>query len=130
MPSYPLTFPSAPKFNSFSVREEYTTPASISPFTGDEQVFEFTGSGRISWDATIPPMMDGDPNINTWIQFFRDLHGRYGTFTLNVQTCTTIDYLSGQSSLPTTWRSRNSSHGWEFTRQRVMAGFTIQAIEA
>lgn len=130
MPSYPLTFPSSPKFNRFAVREEYTTPASMSPFTGDEQVFEFTGSGRISWDAEIPPMMYGDTNINTWVQFFRDLHGRYGTFTLNIQTFTTIDYLSGQSSLPTTWRSRTSVHGWEFTPQRVMAGFTIQAIEA
>jgi hypothetical protein len=99
MPAYPLTFPTAPKFSRFNVREVYSTPASESPFTGDIQVFEYTGSGRIQWEAEIPPMGLGDPNIDVWIQFLRNLHGRYGTFSLNLQThSSTIDYMSGQDA--------------------------------
>lgn len=130
MPSYPLTFPSLPKFSRFQIRETYSTPFTESPFTGDIQVFEYTGSGRLEWEAEIPPMKVGDPQIAIWIQFLRDLHGRYGTFTLNVTNFTSINYLTGQTDIPQTWRSRDDSHGWEFTRQKVMAGITIRAREA
>lgn len=102
MPAYPLTFPTTPKFSKFNIREVYSTPITTSPFTGDVQVFEYSGSGKIQWEATIPPMADGDPQIDVWIQFFRDLHGRYGTFTLNIQTHTTVDYLAGQDVAWTT----------------------------
>ena len=138
MPSYPLTFPSTPKFNSFTIREEYTTPASISPFTGDEQVFEYSGSGRISWDATIPPLKYDDTAVDTWIEFFANLHGRYGTFTLDITSHTAIDYVQGHpdnpdggtSTIPSTWRSRDTAHSWSFDRSQFFTGFTIRAIEA
>jgi hypothetical protein len=191
MPVYPLTFPVTPKFNEFSATQTYTTPASFSPFTGDVQVFEYTGSGKIEWEAEIPPMIDGDPDIDIWIQFLRSLHGMAGTFTLDVRAHTAFDYFSGQDAnpwlagpatvtagdlrtsdtspvkwyvaqsggttgataptgigtsidddnilwdyvedyiaLPTLWRSRDETHAWTFTKQRLMAGITIRAREA
>jgi len=132
MPSYPLTFPTTPKFNSFSVSESYNTPASVSPFTGDEQVFEYTGSGKISWDATIPPLKHDDSAVDTWIAFFADLHGRYGTFTLDITAFTTINYMQGHTlgTIPSTWRSRDNVHTWSFNERKLFTGFTIRAIEA
>ena len=77
------------------------------------------------------PIPNGDSDIDTWIQFLRDLHGKYGTFTLNLQThSSTIDYVSGQTGLPTTWRSKDNSHGWTFDEQRMFTGVTLRAIEA
>ena len=130
MPSYPLTFPSTPVFSSFNIREIYSTPVSESPFTGELQVFEYTGSGRLQWEATLPPMAIGDTAVNVWIQFLRDLHGRAGTFTLNLQTTTPINYLPGQASVPTLWRSRNAQTSWNINTQRVFSGMIIQAEEA
>ena len=138
MPSYPLTFPTTPKFKSFVVRESYNTPASISPFTGDEQVFEYTGSGKINWDATIPPLKYDDAAVDTWIAFFADLHGRYGTFTLDITSHTTVDYVQGHpnnpsggtSTIPTIWRSRDNEHTWTFNERKLFTGFTIRAVEA
>lgn len=131
MPSYPLTFPATPKFRSFSIREKYASPTTESPFTNDQQVFEYSGSNKIEWEMELVPIPNGDSDIDTWIQFLRDLHGKYGTFTLNLQThSSTIDYVSGQTGLPTTWRSKDNSHGWTFDEQRMFTGVTLRAIEA
>ena len=129
-PSFPLTFPSTPKFSRFQIRERWSTPFTESPFTLDQQVFQYSGSNKIEWEAELPPMLDGDSDIDTWIQFLLELQGRYGTFTLNIQAHTTIDYVSGMTSLPTTWRSRDDSHSWEFSRRNVMEGVVIRAVEA
>jgi len=129
--SFPLTFPVNPKFKRFQIREIWTTPASQSPFTGDVQIFKYTGSNKIEWEAEIPPMKDGDANIDIWIRFLMQLQGAFGTFTLNIQNHTAIDYVSGYTSgLPTVWRSRDNSHGWGFNEQRLMDGITIRAREA
>mgnify|MGYP003643124961 FL=1 len=129
--SFPLTFPANPKFKRFQIREIWTTPSTESPFTGDIQVFKFTGSNRLEWEAEIPPMQVGDANIDVWIRFLMELQGQFGTFTLNIQNHTTIDYVRGYTSgLPSVWRSRDSFQEWEFTPQKVMAGLTIKAREA
>lgn len=131
MPSYPLTFPPTPKFNRFLIRKVHKTPRSESPFTGEPQVLEHSNSGRWIWDATIPPIREGEADVDTWIAFLNDLHGRYGTFTLNIQThSATIDYASGLSGLPTLWRSRDGQQGWEWDRNRLFNGVLIRAEEA
>lgn len=129
--SFPLTFPATPKFTRFSIREIWKTPVTESPFTGDQQVFKYTGSNKLVWEADIPPMKLGDSAIDTWVQFLLELQGRYGTFTLNLQThSSTIEYVKGYTGLPTTWRSRDEGHGFEWNRQRFLSGVTIRAIEA
>ena len=76
-------------------------------------------------------MQVGDANIDVWIRFLMELQGQFGTFTLNIQNHTTIDYVRGYTSgLPSVWRSRDSFQEWEFTPQKVMAGLTIKAREA
>lgn len=78
-PSYPLTLPSAPAFQKASWSLKRVTAMSESPFTGQQQVFDY---GFALWQATLtlPPMLR--PEAALWEAFMMKLHGRLGTFLL------------------------------------------------
>jgi len=78
-PSYPLTLPSAPAFKKSRWTLRRVTAVSESPFTGQQQVFDY---GYALWTAnlTLPPMLRAD--AANWEAFMMKLHGRVGTFLL------------------------------------------------
>ena len=78
-PSYPLTLPSAPAFQKSTWSLKRVTAMSESPFTGQQQVFDY---GFALWQATLtlPPMLR--PEAALWEAFMMKLHGRLGTFLL------------------------------------------------
>ena len=78
-PSYPLTLPSAPAFSKSRWTLRRVTAVSESPFTGQQQVYDY---GYALWTAslTLPPMLRAD--AANWEAFMMKLHGRVGTFLL------------------------------------------------
>lgn len=78
-PSYPLTLPSAPAFSKARWSLKRVTAVSESPFTGQQQVFDY---GYALWTAnlSLPPMLR--PDAANWEAFMMKLHGRVGTFLL------------------------------------------------
>jgi hypothetical protein len=78
-PSYPLTLPSAPAFQKARWSLKRVTAVSESPFTGQQQVYDY---GYALWTATLtlPPMLRAD--AANWEAFMMKLHGRVGTFLL------------------------------------------------
>ena len=78
-PSYPLTLPSAPAFQKARWSLKRVTAVSESPFTGQQQVYDY---GYAPWTATLslPPMLRAD--AANWEAFMMKLHGRVGTFLL------------------------------------------------
>ena len=78
-PTYPLTLPSAPAFTTSRWTLKRVTAVSESPFTGQQQVYDY---GYALWTAslTLPPMMR--VQAAEWEAFMMKLHGRRGTFLL------------------------------------------------
>ena len=78
-PSYPLTLPSAPAFQKARWSLKRVTAVSESPFTGQQQVYDY---GYALWTATLtlPPMLRAE--AANWEAFMMKLHGRVGTFLL------------------------------------------------
>ncbi len=78
-PTYPLTLPTTPAFSKARWSLKRVTAVSESPFTGQQQVFDY---GYALWQAvlTLPPMMRSD--AANWEAFMMKLHGRKGTFLL------------------------------------------------
>jgi len=78
-PSYPLTLPSTPAFSKARWSLKRVTAVSESPFTGQQQVYDY---GYALWTAalTLPPMLRAD--AANWEAFMMKLHGRTGTFLL------------------------------------------------
>ena len=85
--SYPLTLPSAPAFSKARWTLKRATAMSESPFTGQQQVFDY---GYALWTATLslPPMMR--EQAANWEAFMMKLHGRKGTFLLGDPDAKTI----------------------------------------
>lgn len=86
-PTYPLTLPTAPAFSKARWTLKRATALSESPFTGQQQVFDY---GYALWTATLtlPPMMR--EQAANWEAFMMKLHGRKGTFLLGDPDAKTI----------------------------------------
>ena len=86
-PTYPLTLPTAPAFSQARWSLKRATAMSESPFTGQQQVFDY---GFALWTATLtlPPMMR--EQAANWEAFMMKLHGRKGTFLLGDPDAKTI----------------------------------------
>lgn len=86
-PTYPLTLPTAPAFSKARWTLKRATAMSESPFTGQQQVFDY---GYALWTATLtlPPMMR--EQAANWEAFMMKLHGRKGTFLLGDPDAKTI----------------------------------------
>ena len=86
-PTYPLTLPTAPAFTTARWSLKRATAMSESPFTGQQQVFDY---GYALWTATLtlPPMMR--EQAANWEAFMMKLHGRKGTFLLGDPDAKTI----------------------------------------
>lgn len=86
-PTYPLTLPTAPAFSQARWTLKRATAMSESPFTGQQQVFDY---GYALWTATLtlPPMMR--EQAANWEAFMMKLHGRKGTFLLGDPDAKTI----------------------------------------
>ena len=86
-PTYPLTLPTAPAFTRSRWTLKRATAMSESPFTGQQQVFDY---GYALWTATLslPPMMR--EQAAEWEAFMMKLHGRKGTFLLGDPDAKTI----------------------------------------
>ena len=78
-PTYPLNHPATPAFRNSSWRLVRQNAMAESPFTGQQQVFEYDYA---LWTAEIslPPMIRSQ--AAAWEAFFMKLHGRVGTFLL------------------------------------------------
>lgn len=76
VPSYPLTFPSVSVQNS-SFRLVRVVQKSVSPFTGEEQVYRFPGEW---WEGEISfvPLRRDDARLVQ--SFLAEMRGQFGTF--------------------------------------------------
>lgn len=82
MISYPLNLPASPPgFRTFDLDGNAVVGVSASPFTGQQQVYEWPGAW---WEAkvSLPPMRR--PDAERWIAFLLSLRGRVGTFLMGV----------------------------------------------
>ena len=77
--SYPLSLPSSPSFTQSRWFLSRKTAINESPFTGQQQAFEYDYA---LWGAelTLPPMRRSE--ARNWVAFLMKLHGRVGTFLL------------------------------------------------
>jgi hypothetical protein len=79
MTTYPLTFPSVGIVqSSFSLTS--TTASSVSPFTGEEQVYFFGGQ---FWEGSVTFKPSTRAEIAEVQSFLAKLKGRFGTFLYN-----------------------------------------------
>ena len=76
--SYPVTPPTSPAPQEVDLRPGATTGVSISPYTGQHQVYQYAAQ---AWrmDVRLPPMLR--EAAEPWIAFLLSLNGRFGTFT-------------------------------------------------
>lgn len=124
------TMPSSPKFATFTFREVWSTPATTSPFSGDVQVYKWTGSNKYEWDATLPLIKDNTIKAN-WIAFLLDMEGRSQTFSYDLNADGGLyDYLQGQTTASQNWRLREPVVGWTIDINGFLSGITIKAREA
>ncbi len=77
--SYPLTMPASPGFRSLSRTPMPRVGMNQSPYTGQQQVYEWPGQFNV-FDVTLPPM--GEAVAADVAGFFDALHGIAGTFLL------------------------------------------------
>lgn len=126
------TIPTSPSFQSVSVSRSKSTPFTRSPFTGDIQVYEWVGSSKWQFDATLPPISDNTEKSD-WIQFLLDMEGMSESFSfdLNAASGSLYDYAQGQTtSYPTNWILRDPIVGWEIDTSGLLVNVVINAIEA
>lgn len=77
--TYPVTPPATPVPASIEITPTATTGVSISPYTGQHQVYQYPAQvWRMS--VSFPPMKRAI--IEPWIGFMLSLNGRAGTFTM------------------------------------------------
>ena len=76
--TYPLSIPTT-GIRSISISARNVVGASVSPFTGQQQLVRHQGAW---WEAdvTLPPMKRAD--AEEWIGFLVSMKGRFGTFLL------------------------------------------------
>ena len=126
------TMPTTPSFQSITVSRSRVTPTTKSPFTGDIQVYEWVGSDKWQFDATLPPISDNTQKAN-WIQFLIDLEGSSESFSfdLNAASGSLYDYAQGQTtSYPTNWIAQEPMQSWTINESGLLVGIVIKAIEA
>ena len=123
MPSYPLTFPTNVYPAMVRVRRRTAAGVAESPFTYQQQVYQFPG---VRWeiDVTIEPMHVS--LAAAWTQFFYDLQGRVGTFAFNL-----TPHCPGLSPAPGTvnFRLNDPDPGWD-SGFSVEFGFSFRATQA
>ena len=78
-PTYPLTPPTSPAYTTSRWALQRRTAMSQSPFTGNQQVAEFS-SALWTVDLNLPPMRRA--TVANWQAFLLQLHGKRGTFLL------------------------------------------------
>lgn len=124
------TMPTTPSFQSISVSRSRITPMTKSPFTGDIQVYEWVGSDKWQFDATLPPIQDNAEKA-AWIQFLIDLEGMSASFSfdLNAAPGSVHDYAQGQTVYPSNWIAREPMQSWTIDEAGLLVGVTIKAIE-
>jgi hypothetical protein len=76
---FPLSLPATPKPKKTTFRAVSVVSASVSPFTGQRQVYKHPGEW---WevDITMPIMTRAD--AETWFGYMLSLQGSYGTFLI------------------------------------------------
>ena len=86
-PSYPLTLPTTTGIKTQNFSLSRSVAMSISPFTGQQQVYQHPAE---LWGAAValPPMLKAKAAI--WIAFLLSLRGQRGTFKLGDQDRKTI----------------------------------------
>jgi len=77
--SYPLDFPTITGVDSIKMMASDIVGMNISPFSGAQQVYRYTGQFW-SADIALPPMKR--EKAEYWISFFLKLNGSYGTFLM------------------------------------------------
>ncbi len=123
MPSYPLTFPTNVFPDNVRVRRRTAAGVAESPLTYQQQVYQFPGA-RWEIDVTLQPMAAAEAAL--WTQFFFDLQGRVGTFTMNL-----TPHCPGLSPAPgsKTFRLADGAPAWD-SKLAVQFGFMFSATEA
>ncbi len=77
--SYPVTPPTTPYPSAIELTPTATTGVSISPYTGQHQVYQYPAQlWRMS--VQLPPLTRSQ--AEPWIAFLLSLNGRAGTFTM------------------------------------------------
>jgi len=98
-----ITMPSSPAFTQSSWSIKRSVAGSRSPFSGHEQVYEYS---MACWQATVtlPPMKRSQ--AGAWQAFFLKLRGRANTFLMgdpdgqsNIGTATTVSITSGTHAI-------------------------------
>tara|TARA_R100000951_G_scaffold85435_2_gene73108 strand:+ start:2001 stop:2588 length:588 start_codon:yes stop_codon:yes gene_type:complete len=98
-----ITMPSSPSFTQSSWSIKRSVAGSRSPFSGHEQVYEYS---MACWQATVtlPPMKRSQ--AGAWQAFFLKLRGRANTFLMgdpdgqsNIGTATTVSITSGTHAI-------------------------------
>jgi hypothetical protein len=78
--TYPLSMPATPPgFRQIELIENSIVGVSVSPFTGQQQTYEWPSS---YWTAKIELVDMFRANAEKWIAFLLSLHGMAGTFLL------------------------------------------------
>ena len=125
--NYPISFPASIGLANINIRAKTVVGASVSPFTGQQQVYKHQGQW---WEAevSLPPMKRAD--AEQVVAFLLSLNGMYGTFLLGdpanttlrgVGTGTPVVYGAGQTG------STLITDGWTpSTTGIVKAGDWIQ----
>lgn len=75
--NYPLSLPSAPGFQKFNMTATNIVGVAKSPFTFQQQTYEWPGE-YWSLDAVLPPMKIDQ--AQAWVTFLMSLRGILGTF--------------------------------------------------
>ena len=114
------TFPTSISPSSVRVMRTSAVAVTESSFSFKQQVQAHTGK-RYSIEVSYPPMTEAQAAV--FQQFFYDLNGREGTFTLNLTT-----YAQGITPAPgvLTFRMRDNVLGWDIKGKRIY-GFSFVA---
>src|SRR3972149_6877387 len=104
------------------VRRRWATGVAESPFTLSQQVYQWPGA-RWEIEVTLQPMSKTLAQL--WTQFFYDLAGRAGTFTMDL-----TPHCPGLAPAPAvkTFRLADPEVGWD-SKLAVQFGFSFRAVE-
>lgn len=136
MPTIPVanSLYTGPQFRSFNVTRSKSTPSTVSPFSGDLQVYEWVGSEKFQWTGQLPPV-SVTADKEAWIEFLLDMEGMSETFTFDLNSVTNKLHKyaplpsSTSHTLPTTWRLAEPVVGWSIDISGLLVGIEIKAIE-
>ncbi len=122
MPAYPLPLPTNIFPENVHILRHVVAAVSESPFTLQQQVYQFPGK-RWEIEVTIQPMPAVEAQL--WTQFFYDLEGRVGTFSMNM-----TPHCPGLNPAPGVKNFRLvEDSGWE-SRLATEFSFSFRAVEA